>query len=105
MNLGGVSTGPKAFSGGLDVKNNDDLDAEQIQKMVATEFVPADMKGDEDGDWDVDFEYVVRGFLSHKVPYVLGYMKFEELELSAKVVKNFLNYVRCTPSASFPRMS
>lgn len=63
--------------------------------MTATEFVPAGMEDDEDGDWDVDFEYVVRGFLSYKVPYVLGYMKFEELELSAKVVRNFLNYVCC----------
>lgn len=65
--------------------------------MAATEFVPAGMKNDDDGDWDVDFEYVARGFLSHKVPYVLGYMKFEDLELSAKVVRNFLNYVCCTP--------
>lgn len=61
--------------------------------MAATEFVPSGMNQDEEGDWDVDFEYVVRGFLSHKVPYVLGYMRFEDLELSAKVVRNFLNYV------------
>lgn len=67
--------------------------------MAATEFVPAGMKNDDDGDWDVDFEYVARGFLSHKVPYVLGYMKFEDLELSAKVVRNFLNYVCWISSA------
>jgi hypothetical protein len=58
--------------------------------MTATDFVDKD---DEDTEWEVDFEYVVRGFLSYRVPYVLGYMKFEELELSAKVVRNFLNYV------------
>lgn len=58
--------------------------------MAATDFVNKD---DEDSEWEVDFEYVVKGFLSHRVPYVLGYMRFEDLELSAKVVRNFLNYV------------
>ncbi|KAH0605537.1 uncharacterized protein H6S33_004759 [Morchella sextelata] len=90
LNLGGVSTGPKAYSGGVDPKNVDNLDAETIQTMTATDFVDKD---DEDTEWEIDFEYVVRGFLSYRVPYVLGYMKFEELELSAKVVRNFLNYI------------
>lgn len=61
--------------------------------MAATEFVNQNDADLEDGEWEVDFEYVVRGFLSHKVPYVLGYMRFEDLELSAKVIRNFLNYV------------
>ncbi|KAH8154892.1 uncharacterized protein LAJ45_01424 [Morchella importuna] len=90
LNLGGVSTGPKAYSGGVDPKNVDGLDAETIQAMAATEFVDKD---DEDSEWEIDFEYVVKGFLSHRVPYVLGYMRFEDLELSAKVVRNFLNYI------------
>ncbi|KAL7267400.1 hypothetical protein RUND412_010017 [Rhizina undulata] len=90
LNLGGVSSGPKQFSGGLDLKNNDDMDAEQIQQMAATDYVRQD---DDDDELEVDFEYVARGFLSHRIPYVMGYMKMGDLQLSARVVRNFLNYV------------
>jgi len=59
--------------------------------MAATDFVSTNL--DEDDEWEVDFPFVVRGFLSHRVPYVLGYIEVAHLELAAQVVRNFLNYV------------
>lgn len=93
LHLGGISTGPKQFSGGLDVKNSD-LTSEEIAIMEATDFV---QNMEQDEKWEVDFAYIVRGFLSHKVPYVLGYLKIEHLELAAQFVRNFLNYVSYPP--------
>ncbi|RPB05968.1 hypothetical protein L873DRAFT_8740 [Choiromyces venosus 120613-1] len=91
LTLGGISTGPKQFSGGLDYKQNDHLDKEQLETMAATDFVSTSL--DEDDEWEVDFPFVVRGFLSHRVPYVLGYIEVAHLELAAQVVRNFLNYI------------
>ncbi|PUU75857.1 Argonaute complex, subunit Arb1 [Tuber borchii] len=91
LTLGGISTGPKQFSGGLDYKQNDHLDKEQLETMAATDFVSTSL--DEDDEWEVDFPFVVRGFLSHRVPYVLGYTEVAHLELAAQVVRNFLNYI------------
>jgi hypothetical protein len=71
------------------------MDAEQIHQLTATDYVTQKDIGTGSGgdEWEVDFAYVVRGFLAYKVPYVLGYQKIEELELAAKVIRNFLNYV------------
>ncbi|CUS14282.1 unnamed protein product [Tuber aestivum] len=91
LTLGGISTGPKQFSGGLDYRQNDHLDKEQLETMAATDFVSTNL--DEDDEWEVDFPFVVRGFLSHRVPYVLGYIEVAHLELAAQVVRNFLNYI------------
>ncbi|KAG0134310.1 Argonaute complex, subunit Arb1 [Tuber indicum] len=91
LTLGGISTGPKQFSGGLDYRQNDHLEKEQLEAMAATDFVSTNL--DEDDEWEVDFPFVVRGFLSHRVPYILGYIEVAHLELAAQVVRNFLNYV------------
>jgi hypothetical protein len=92
--LGGVATGQKQFFGGMDEKKMDDMDAEQIATMAATDFITSkDKSSDEDSDWEVDFAYVVRGFLSYKIPYVLSIRKLADLELACKLIKNFLNYV------------
>ena len=100
LTLGGISTGPKQFSGGLDYKQNDHLDKEQLETMAATDFVSTSL--DEDDEWEVDFPFVVRGFLSHRVPYVLGYTEVAHLELAAQVVRNFLNYVSLVFPLSLP---
>jgi hypothetical protein len=91
--VGGVASGPKQFSGGLDAKKVD-MDAEAIAQLAATDFVMQADSNDNDGlEWGVDFCYVVRGFLSHKVPYTLGYRTAQDIELSCRVITNFLNYV------------
>ncbi|RPA86762.1 hypothetical protein BJ508DRAFT_119856 [Ascobolus immersus RN42] len=99
--LGGISSGQKMFSGGIDIKEGED-DAEAIAKQVATDFVIDKIKlsqgssdrQDEDGEiWDVDFVTVVKAFLSNKVPFVLSIRRLDDLETCCKVVQNFLNYI------------
>ncbi|KAI5795574.1 Argonaute siRNA chaperone complex subunit Arb1-domain-containing protein [Geopyxis carbonaria] len=87
LNLGGISTGQKMFVG-ADPKKFEDMDAEEIATMTATDFVHRP-----DEDWDVDFAWVVRGLLSWRVPHVLCYNTDEKLALSCNVIKNFLGYV------------
>jgi len=73
----------------------DDMDAEHIAMMAATDYIQfQDQNGRAQEDvWEVDFAYVVRGYLSYKVPYVMGYKKPNDLELACRLIKNFLNYV------------
>jgi hypothetical protein len=99
-----VATGQKQFSGGADEKKEGDLDEEEpveeghIPQIGATEFIlQNDNMDEEESEWDVDFTYVVRGFLSYKIPYILGYRNAEDIELACKVVRNFLNYVGFLP--------
>ena len=68
MNLGGVDTSIKAFTGGLDNEMLDDYSAKEIATIQATDVIsggrnrkfydPSDTT-----NWVVDFEGVVKGFL------------------------------------------
>lgn len=70
-----------------------EMDAQEIHEMVATDYITGGRGEEGDEEWAVDFEYVVRGYLSWKVPYDMSYLKDEELVLATQLVKNFLNYV------------
>ena len=60
LSLGGIDTGPKAFSGGMDQARMSSMDAEQIHAATAIDSIGADKGG---GAWAVDFEGVVKCFL------------------------------------------
>ena len=66
LSLGGVDTGPKMFSGGLNPKDLEDKAAGEITAMTATDSVDVHRaRAGRDGcEWAVDFEQVVRSFLS-----------------------------------------
>jgi len=99
LRLGGVETGQKQYLGGVDEKKLGDLDAEQIGLMAATEFITFnDNGGDDAQEYEVDFAFVVRGFLSYKLPYGLGITKPTDLAIACQVVRNFLSYVSFLPS-------
>lgn len=94
LTLGGIVTGQKQFFGGLDEKKMDDMDAEEIAMMSATDYIRHQDTGTVgDDEWEVDFAYVVRGFLSYKIPQVLFIRKLDELEIACRLIRNFLNYV------------
>ena len=61
LSLGGIETGPKMFSGGVDHKNVDDKDADHIATMAATDAVNIDKQ--DSSKWKVDFEGIARAFL------------------------------------------
>ncbi|KAF3909809.1 hypothetical protein ABW21_db0202097 [Orbilia brochopaga] len=105
--LGGINTGAKMF-GGVDNKFVNDHDAEDIAKFKATDYVPdklhriggpklqeidEDDDNDEDGDYAIDFNYVVRGFLTDRVPFSFGLKKPEDIEMSINLIRNFLNFI------------
>ncbi|KAI5806781.1 Argonaute complex, subunit Arb1 [Peziza echinospora] len=110
--LGGIRTGQKAFGGGVSIEgrgeDGEDADAADIAVQTARDYVEHvstskrntdDWKGqpgvfeDEDEEWWVDFDLITRAFLSHKVPFVMGYRKEEDLLMAVNIVRNFLNYV------------
>lgn len=63
MAYGGVDTGPKMFSGGLDQNTLSDKTAAEIRTLTATHAVGQD-KGDfGESEYAVDFEGVAKGFL------------------------------------------
>jgi hypothetical protein len=56
------------FGGGLDTKDMDDMDAQEIAAITAVDYVGKDklsmgIPGHRDSDWVVDFEAVAKGYL------------------------------------------
>lgn len=111
--LGGVRTGQKAYGGGLSlearsVEGEEEPDAADIQAQTATDYIEHystsdrnqnDWKGtpgvyEDDEEWWVDFEYVVKAFLSHVVLQVFCLHTEDDLLVAIKTIQNFLNYVR-----------
>ncbi|KAI0196013.1 Argonaute complex, subunit Arb1, partial [Xylaria flabelliformis] len=95
--LGGIDTSQRQFTG---MANDRDAmagaDTEQIRAMTAVDSVGGTSTRFYDGgnseDWEVDFEAVVKGFLSRSI--IDWYMFDKEaIQLAANLVKNFLNYV------------
>ncbi|QSZ34217.1 hypothetical protein DSL72_005807 [Monilinia vaccinii-corymbosi] len=94
--LGGIEASAKAFNGGLDKETLDNSTAAEIAAIRATDFVrssnskyydPSDTE-----NWVVDWEGIVRGFLSHRAVNILGDGE-DEMQLYCAVLRNFLNYV------------
>lgn len=63
MAHGGIDSGPKMFSGGLDTKALAEMDADQIKTMNATHFVSVDRGGPDDTEFVIDFEGCTKAFL------------------------------------------
>ncbi|KAI1638697.1 Argonaute complex, subunit Arb1 [Biscogniauxia mediterranea] len=95
--LGGIDSSPRQFTGmAEDVASLADADAAEVRRMTAIDFVggagnrfydPANAE-----DWEVDFEAIVKGFLSRSIPDTYMYDE-EAIDKAASLVKNFLNYV------------
>lgn len=63
MSYGGISSGQKMFSGGLDSNTLAKSNAEDIRRITATHFAPPGRGGPDDPDFIVDFEGCAKGFL------------------------------------------
>ncbi|KAI2602220.1 Argonaute complex, subunit Arb1 [Hypoxylon sp. NC1633] len=97
LGLGGIDTSPRQFTGFAEDRDAlADADAEQIRRLTATDFIGGSGSRYYDpakpDHWFVDFEGIVKGFLSRTIPDI--YMYDEQInEKAATTVKNFLNYV------------
>ncbi|KAI5921299.1 Argonaute siRNA chaperone complex subunit Arb1-domain-containing protein [Camillea tinctor] len=95
--LGGIDSSPRQFTGmAEDIDSLADADTAEVRRMTAVDFVGGagsrfyDPSNAE--DWEVDFEAVVKGFLSRTILDIYMYDE-EAIEKAASLVKNFLNYV------------
>ncbi|EWC43390.1 hypothetical protein DRE_07706 [Drechslerella stenobrocha 248] len=104
LRLGGITTGDKMF-GGVDQKFVKEHSTEEIARFKATDYVPEKMNriGEarveeldddyEEPEYTVDFDYIVRGFLTHRVPFAFGIKTPENIEMSVNLIRNFLNFI------------
>ncbi|KAI9753916.1 MAG: hypothetical protein M4579_004937 [Chaenotheca gracillima] len=93
--LGGIESGPKAFSNGIDAGNPGDNTAEDIAALGATDYVGGDKvsAGAEGSEWVVDFEGIAKCFFSSRVPQTYDIDIERNIPLCTSLVKNFLNYI------------
>ncbi|KAI1267113.1 Argonaute siRNA chaperone complex subunit Arb1-domain-containing protein [Xylariaceae sp. FL1019] len=95
--LGGVDTSQRQFGGVAQDKDTlEEADSEMIRTLTAIDSIGGgDLRyypGPESEDWEVDFEAVVKGFLSRTMTDMWGIDK-RLIDTAAELVKNFLNYV------------
>ncbi|OTB06492.1 hypothetical protein M426DRAFT_318902 [Hypoxylon sp. CI-4A] len=95
--LGGIDSSPRQFTGfAEDRAALEEADADDIRRLTAIDTVGEGgsrfYSPTEQDHWFVDFEGIVKGFLSRLIPGI--YMYDEKANhLAADLVKNFLNYV------------
>ncbi|KAL8911298.1 MAG: hypothetical protein Q9171_003506 [Xanthocarpia ochracea] len=95
LSLGGISSGPKQFLGGLDTKAMSDMSAADIALMRATHFVDINKHGGEEA-FVVDFEACAKAFFSSRVPqiyYLSSVNAVKDVQSKTNVIRNFLNYL------------
>ncbi|KAI0017187.1 Argonaute siRNA chaperone complex subunit Arb1-domain-containing protein [Xylariomycetidae sp. FL0641] len=95
--LGGIDDKPRQFTGvALDQDTINEADKDEIRQMTATDFVGgAGMRFYDPSDkenWVVDFEGIVKGFLSRSIADIYLY-DLTAIEKASNLIKNFLNYV------------
>ena len=85
---GGLSTGIKQFQGRVEEKTSDmtatDIAIEKSKYHVEDETMDVSV---------VDFDAVVRGFLSSYLHSVQEILQAEDVKISTDVIRNFLNYL------------
>lgn len=69
MSYGGVDSGQKMFTGGLDAKTLEQSNAAEIAEITATNYISDDKQEGDDSDFVVDFDGVLKGFLQAN-PYL-----------------------------------
>ncbi|RKF81870.1 putative argonaute sirna chaperone arc complex subunit arb1 [Golovinomyces cichoracearum] len=95
--LGGIETGIKQFTGGLDKDTLENSTAKEIADIQATDFIRTNPHSsrfyDGSENWVIDFEGVAKGFFSYRLPASFPYNSKEQLHYLCEVIKNFLKYV------------
>ncbi|KAL8712945.1 MAG: hypothetical protein Q9220_002803 [cf. Caloplaca sp. 1 TL-2023] len=95
LSVGGISAGPKMFSGGVDATDLSDRTAADIALMKATHFVDIHKYGSGDA-YEVDFETCAKAFFSSRLPQIYDLTSVNSAKLvqsKTNVVRNFLNYL------------
>ncbi len=92
---GGVTVGPKMFLGGISKGDMEGMDKDQIVEAMAQTSIKADKVDTvtNNSAWAVDFEGVMKGFLSRRAPYYFGFEIRSQVDTVTRVLSNFMNYL------------
>ncbi|RYP93675.1 hypothetical protein DL770_000206 [Monosporascus sp. CRB-9-2] len=95
--MGGIDSQPRQFTGmAMDTEALAEADKDQVRTMTAVDFIGGAgsrfCEFGKDEHWEIDFEGVVKGFLSRTILDIYMYDEVA-IEKASKLIKNFLNYV------------
>lgn len=91
MILGGIESGPRQFTGGLDPAYLEDHDKEDIAALKSTMFVIPEASDEE--KWEVDFESIARCFLSTEFTTFFDWETKQQVQECTNIMRNFYNYL------------
>ena len=102
MIYGGIESGQRQFTGGLTQEELEDMDASDIAKQTANNFVAEEVKDavddfaydpTEEPTWAVDFEGTAKGFLSSELTSLFEDDTDESIKTTCTVMRNFFTYL------------
>ena len=95
LRYGGVTVGPNMFQGGTQKADLEGMDKDELAETMAQTSLTEDKDNIGKGAsvWAVDFEGVMKGFLSRRAPYYYGFETRAQVDTVTKVLINFMNYL------------
>jgi hypothetical protein len=95
LSYGGVTIGPNMFQGGNKKLDLEGMDKSEIVEALAQTSLTDDKYniGKDTSLWAVDFEGVMKGFLSRRAPYYYGFEIRAQVDTVTQVLSNFMNYL------------
>ncbi|KAG8527632.1 uncharacterized protein KY384_007785 [Bacidia gigantensis] len=93
LSFGGIDTGPKPFSGGLDRSTIESSNAAEIAALTATHYVPFDMSDPRNEKYEVDFEGCLKGFLSTRYTSAFDITSEAQIVYYLDIIRSFFRYL------------
>ena len=94
MAFGGIDVGPNMFQG-LSPADRKDMDKEDLVALLSQTSISEDKINldSKDATWAVDFEGVMKSFVSRRVPEIWELPTFESAKRITDVLANFMSYL------------
>lgn len=91
---GGLDVGPNMFQG-VSTRDAESMDKDTLTRAMAQSSLSNDFRdiGKESSQWVVDFEGVMKGFLSRRVPYFYALDTADDVKNVTNLLSNFMNYL------------
>lgn len=91
---GGMDVGPNMFQG-VSERDTESMDKDTLTRAMAQSSLSSDFRdiGKESSQWVVDFEGVMKGFLSRRVPFFYALDAADDVKNVTNLLSNFMNYL------------
>jgi Argonaute siRNA chaperone (ARC) complex subunit Arb1 len=91
---GGLDVGPNMFQG-ISERDTESMDKESLTRAMAQTSLSHDFRdiGKESSNWVVDFEGVMKGFLSRRLPFFYALDVEADVNTATTLLTNFMNYL------------